>query len=189
VRILSGALRGRTLPYRASSGLRPTGDKVRKALFDTLAGALEDRNVLDLFGGTGALGFEALSGGAARVTFVEKDRVRSERILAAAQALGVAERVRVMRADALEALKRLAAERDAFDIVFLDPPYDSDLGAAALAVLGASPLVGDGSIVILESRKGASASVPGRLRRLRERVYGDTTLIFYGVEIDPASGG
>src|SRR3989441_12933158 len=135
MRILAGALKGRRLVTPRGPATRPTTDQVRLALLDALAPWLEGARVLDLFAGAGGVGLEALSRGAAHATFVERDARAVAALAANVRALGVGSRARVVRAEVGRALGRLAAAGERYDVVFLDPPYDGDVGAATLAAL------------------------------------------------------
>lgn len=123
VRIIGGDWRRRLLRFPDSAALRPTPDRVRETLFNWLGQDLDGLSCLDLFAGSGALGFEAASRGAAKVALVE----RAPKVLAALQenasALGAAERVEIVRADALKFAASAAAGGSRFDVLFLDPPY------------------------------------------------------------------
>ncbi len=123
VRIVGGEWRSRLIPVARLPGLRPTPDRVRETLFNWLGQDLDGWTCLDLFAGTGVLGFEAASRGAARVTLVERDPRAAAALREAARTLG-AERVEVVRADAVE-FARSASRR--FDLIFLDPPYRQGL--------------------------------------------------------------
>jgi 16S rRNA (guanine966-N2)-methyltransferase len=133
LRIIGGALRGRRWPVPDVAGLRPTPDRVRETLFNWLAPHIAGRRVLDLFAGSGALGFEALSRGAASATLVEQQRGAQALLRDTATRFGLTH-VRVEGGDALAFLR--TQPRDAFDLVFLDPPFDSGLLAPALRLLG-----------------------------------------------------
>jgi len=133
VRIIGGVWRSRLVRFSPSAELRPTPDRVRETLFNWLGQHLDGLEALDLFAGSGALGFEALSRGAARVVMVERDRRVAEGLLEAARELD-AKAAHVVQGEALEFLARDTA---AYDVVFLDPPYASDLAARALAALPA----------------------------------------------------
>jgi 16S rRNA (guanine966-N2)-methyltransferase len=134
LRIIAGRHRGRRLRFPSGVEIRPTPDRVRETLFNWLQPRMDQARVLDLFAGSGALGLEALSRGAAQVTFIEKDR----RAAAAIDALTREWQEANARVVCESALTWLAAPsgEPPFDIVFLDPPYDSDLLAAAAAALG-----------------------------------------------------
>jgi 16S rRNA (guanine966-N2)-methyltransferase len=150
VRIIGGQWRSRIISFPASEGLRPTPDRVRETLFNWLGQTLNGRSCLDLFGGSGALGFEAASRGAARVVIVETGR---------AAYLALQTNARLLQADDTEstnlellqrdALQFLASTRERFDVVFLDPPYRSDLLPRCFALL-ADRLNQDG-VVYFES--------------------------------------
>lgn len=131
MRIIGGAWRSRLIAFPECPGLRPTPDRVRETLFNWLGQDLTGRTCLDLFAGSGALGFEALSRGAARVVMVESDRRAVEALRTNAARLG-ASHVEVAAADALQFLR---SDRRAFDVVFLDPPYGSDILPGALSGL------------------------------------------------------
>jgi 16S rRNA (guanine966-N2)-methyltransferase len=133
VRIIGGEWRSRVVRFPPSAELRPTPDRVRETLFNWLGQRLDGLDALDLFAGSGALGFEALSRGAARVVMVERDRRVAEALREAARELD-AKAAQVVQG---EALAFLARDHAAYDIVFLDPPYASDLAARALALLPA----------------------------------------------------
>ena len=131
VRIIGGEWRSRILRFPDSASIRPTPDRVRETLFNWLGQRLDGLACLDLFAGSGALGFEALSRGAARVVMVEQSREIARALEESARALGAAA-AEIVTGDALGYLKRSA---QAFDVVFVDPPYDSDLAPRALASL------------------------------------------------------
>jgi 16S rRNA (guanine966-N2)-methyltransferase len=131
VRIIGGEWRSRLVRFPPSMDLRPTPDRVRETVFNWLGQRLDGLDVLDLFAGSGALGFEALSRGAARAVMVERDPRVAEGLREAAQELGAAG-ARIVDA---EALAYLARATDRFDVVFVDPPYASGLAARAMAAL------------------------------------------------------
>ena len=139
VRVIGGTWKRSKLPVADRPGLRPTPDRVRVTLFNWLGQALAGWRCVDAFAGTGALGFEAASRGAADVVLLERDPVLVASLTATRQRLG-AETVRIERADALQWLARAAA--GSFDVVFLDPPFDSPLLAPALAAAGRIAAVG-----------------------------------------------
>jgi 16S rRNA (guanine966-N2)-methyltransferase len=122
VRIIGGDWRGRRLQVVDAEGLRPTPDRVRETLFNWLAPELPGARVLDAFAGAGALGFEAASRGAGRVTLVERDRRVAARLQQQAGRLDTDGRIEVVTADVLRHLQALPPQR--FDLVFVDPPYD-----------------------------------------------------------------
>ncbi len=165
VRIIAGKWRSRIVRFPAAAQLRPTPDRVRETLFNWLGQRLDGASCLDLFAGSGALGFEALSRGAARVVMVERDRRVAEALRESARALD-AGGLEVVEGDALAYLGR-GGER--FDLAFVDPPYASDLAATALAALpqrmnpagrayvegAAAPLAAPPWRILREDRAGA----------------------------------
>lgn len=163
VRIIAGQLRGSKLAVADRPGLRPSSDRVRETLFNWLQGVTPGARALDLFAGTGALGFEAASRGAARVLLVERDPALAESLRANAQRLKV-DAVRVEAADALAWLQR--APTEAFDLVFLDPPFDASLWEPALARL--APWLAPGAWIYVESPLKMQPSVPAGWRLHRE---------------------
>jgi 16S rRNA (guanine(966)-N(2))-methyltransferase RsmD len=182
VRIISGSMKGRRLETPNWEGLRPTSDKLRETLFNVLAPRIEDARVLDGYAGTGAVGIEAVSRGAAHVTFVERDgrAVRLiERNLSHAGVEG--DRHAIIRADVVAAIPRLSTQL--FDIIFLDPPYGArELMAALRAV---EPIAGDDTLVIIEhAKRDAAPERAGRLVRSRDLPSGDSALSFYRVTHD-----
>jgi len=150
LRIIGGRHRGRRLQFPAGVDIRPTPDRVRETLFNWLQPRIAEARVLDLFAGSGALGLEALSRGAAQVTFIEKDR-RAAMALATLSREWQESAASIVCADALA---WLAAPADAapFDIVFLDPPYDAHLLSATAAALVASGRLAPDARVYLERR-------------------------------------
>ena len=145
LRIIGGEWRRRLIEFDTAAGVRPTPDRVRQTLFDWLAPLIEGAHCLDLFAGSGALGLEALSRGAAHVTFVERAARPAGMIRAALEKLGGTERAVIVASDAMN-----YSSPSRFDVVFLDPPFDSGLLKPALERL--PPLLKLGSRVYLEYR-------------------------------------
>ena len=190
MKILTGKFRGKTIRFKANPYLRPTADKARKAIFDMLQGGLDGKRVLDLFSGTGALGLEALSNGAAFVTFVEKNKNQAATIEKNLVALGLEIKGQVLVSDALEMISSLYEKREVYDIIFLDPPYQQRLGAKAMEVLTRLPIWNKQTIIFLECHEKEPAphcrgevSSPGRGNRaptlIKSRTYGDTKILVY----------
>jgi 16S rRNA (guanine966-N2)-methyltransferase len=176
VRIIAGTLKGRRLDAPSWDGLRPTSDKLRETLFNVLAPRIVDASFLDAYAGTGAVGIEALSRGAAAVTFVEADRRAVALIESNLRRCAVTDRYAIIRAGFADVPARLAGR--AFDIVFVDPPYGANELREALAV--AAPLVaGDGTLVLEHATRDAAPEVAGALARTRDVVSGDSALAFY----------
>jgi 16S rRNA (guanine966-N2)-methyltransferase len=177
MRIIAGALKGRRLRTPAGALTRPTADQVRIALMDTLAPRLAGARLLDVFAGAGGVGLEALSRGAAHVTFVERDRRAVAALRGNIAALAVQARARVLAEDAARALDRLAREGACFDLAFLDPPYGSDLAERLLDRLGAGLIAPGGWIVVQHLTKRPPDA--GRWTAFRRRRFGETTLTFF----------
>ncbi len=180
MRIVGGSYRGRRLAVPEGAPVRPTRERVREALFDILAHGigvtLSGAHVVDAFAGTGALGFEALSRGAAAVTFMETDRAARQAIRAAAAALDAADRAHVLAADAL----RPPAADAACTLALMDPPYGSGLAAPALTALAAGGWLADGAVAVVEQGARATLDPPRGFTPMDERRYGTTRLVFLG---------
>jgi 16S rRNA (guanine(966)-N(2))-methyltransferase RsmD len=163
---------------------RPTADRIRVTLFDVLGPAIAGMRVLDLYAGTGAVGIEALSRGAARVVFVERDPAAVRALRQNLSALGASRAAaRVMTGDVLRALPEVAAQEAPFDLVFVDPPYASSLAARTLAALTSARVCGSGAeIVVQHSTRSALPPVEGLVEHRRSRRIGDTALTFLRTE-------
>lgn len=171
MRIVAGTLGGRVLRAPKGSDTRPTSDRVREALFSILA-SVEDARVLDLFAGSGALGIEALSRGAARATFVDSAGPAVAAVRHNLTELGL--EADVVKLPALRALACTPVADREYDLVFLDPPYRmaSTLGPQLSTAL--PPVLAEGARVVVESDRRAPLELDMTL--LRERQYGDTML-------------
>ena len=167
MRIIAGTHRGRRIAAPKGRDTRPTSDRVRENAFN-LIGPVDEAEVLDLFAGSGAMGLEALSRGAAHVTFVEHDRDACRVIGANLDTLGV--EAIVLQLDAVRALEQ---ERSAYDLVLCDPPYDYD--GTRLARHLARVLTDDGLLVWESSSREPAPEVPG-LRERTTRTYGSARL-------------
>ena len=180
MRVLAGALKGRRLQTPRGSTTRPTADQVRLALMDTLTSRLAGARLLDLFAGAGGVGFEALSRGAAHVTFVERDARALAALRANVDVLGVEAQTRVERGAVQPVLDRLAAEGARYDLVFLDPPYEAGALTPTLERLGVlDVVVGDGLVIAQHLTKRPPPARTGRLTAFRTRRFGETTLTFF----------
>jgi 16S rRNA (guanine966-N2)-methyltransferase len=180
VRIIAGKLKGRRLVTPRGTRTRPTADQVRIALMDTLTPWLPQARLLDLFAGPGGVGLEALSRGAAHATFVEEDPRAAAALRENVAALGVEPRARLLRLDVARALDRLARAGERFDVVFLDPPYETELAAMTLDRLGGGALTPAGALVIAQHlTKRPPPASPGVLSAFRTRRFGETTLTFF----------
>jgi 16S rRNA (guanine966-N2)-methyltransferase len=183
VRIVGGTLGGRVLRAPAGASTRPTSEKVREAVFQILGARVTGR-VLDLFAGSGALGIEALSRGATHATFVDSGRQAVASIRENVRELGIEDsRVTVVAQDAVAFVKRAAggAGHDPWSLVFVDPPYASDLATRAVQALPRESLTPDCVIVIEHDRRNAPPETLGSLVRTDDRRYGDTLISFFEV--------
>jgi 16S rRNA (guanine966-N2)-methyltransferase len=180
MRVIAGEYKGRRLVTPRGERTRPTADQVRIALCDTLTPWIDGARVLDLFSGAGGVGLEALSRGAAHATFVERDARALAALRENIETLGVRDRARVLRGDVARELTRLYTESARFDIVFLDPPYDTDLVPTTLEQLGGGGLTAANAVVIAQHlTKRAPSAIIGALGAFRTRRFGETTLTFY----------
>ena len=159
MRIIAGQFRGRPLQAPAGQATRPTADRVRESLFSMLAsriGSFEDLRIADLYAGSGALGFEALSRGAAHATFVDTDRSAAGAIKANGDKLGVADRIRILGASALS-----LPRSDPFDLILADPPYAPGSGSALVKSVEQTGWLADGGWLAVETERGDSVDPLG----------------------------
>jgi 16S rRNA (guanine966-N2)-methyltransferase len=173
--ITGGTLRSRRVPTPPGRAVRPTPARVKEALFSILGARVNDARVLDLFAGTGALGFESLSRGAAHVTFVEKHRPTADALRAAARELGVAEQVEVIAAPAERAVRAVAGR---YDLVFADPPYADPYPHGALSTLRERRAIDAGSTVVFEHSSHQPAPADPGMHVERAERYGEVALAF-----------
>ena len=175
-------MRSRKVSSPKGENVRPTPGRVKEALFAILAPQLEGARFLDLFAGTGAIGFEAVSRGAKGVVAVEAHRETAHAIKESAEDLGISKKLTVVAAPYERALYRLEGK---FDIVFADPPYASELPLKMFELLREKELLTDDALVIFEhSARTILPEIPG-YRSTREEVYGDVALAFF----TPLPGG
>ncbi|MDX2235425.1 MAG: 16S rRNA (guanine(966)-N(2))-methyltransferase RsmD [Hyphomonadaceae bacterium] len=182
MRIVGGRLKGRALAAPPGMGTRPTSDRARESLFNVLAHAhwspgLEDRRVLDLFAGSGALGFEALSRGASFALFVETDAAARGAIRQNVEALALFGVTRLHRRDATDLGQKPAGLADPFDLVFLDPPYRTGLGGRALARLGAGGWITPDALMVYECAADETPETGG-MTLVDERAWGAAKVLF-----------
>ena len=173
MRIIAGQFRGRPLQAPRGTSTRPTAERVREALFSMLAsrlGSFEELRVADLYAGSGALGFEALSRGAAHATFVETDAEAQSAIKANAERLGVADRVRILGGSAV-ALPR----SEPFDLIFADPPYAPGSGTSAVKAVADADWLAPGGWMSVETARSELVD-PGDYTIEAERDFGRAKL-------------
>jgi len=185
MRVIAGIYRSRILKSLKGLALRPTSDRLRETLFNVLAPNIVGSRFVDLFAGTGAIGIEALSRGAAEVVFIENHAPAATLIRRNLESLNINTRVTVLAVDALRGLAMLSARKNsgapAFDHIFLDPPYAAAADySRVLEFLGSAGLLAPGGIVVAEHRRNFDLpEVPGALKRFRVLRQGDAALSFY----------
>lgn len=180
MRIVAGRFKGTALAAPRSQGTRPTSDRLRETIFNILAHGVETdldgARVLDLFAGTGALGFEAISRGAGHCTFIEEGAEARGVIRRNMETLGLNGAAKIFRRDAtrLGATGTIAP----FDLVFADPPYDKGLGEKALGSAASGGWLKQGSVCVLEERSSADIDLPDGFDLLDQRLAGDSQVLF-----------
>ena len=183
MRIIGGSARGRRLVAPKGMRVRPTADRVKEALFNILAAhgeGLADCRVLDLCAGTGNLGIECLSRGAAAAVFVDNSRDSAAVIRKNLELTGFAGQSRILIQNALAALRTMEGSEQPFDLVLIDPPYGQDILPPLLERLGDSPILASDATVVAEfSSRETMNERYGRLERTDVRTYGDTVLAFF----------
>ena len=184
MRITGGTFRGRTITAPDGLDTRPTSDRVRQALFnilmhhewgDEIGNAIDGKVVLDAFAGTGALGIEALSQGAVRAYFFEKDRKALEALNTNIAALKLQKTTNVMPID----IKRAPVAKEPAALVFFDPPYRKGLTEAALQTLSTQGWIAPHALLVCETAKGEALSLPANCTHHLTRTYGDTDVHFW----------
>ncbi len=185
MRVIGGTASGRKLAVPKGSRVRPTADRVKESLFNilvSLQGSLAGYRVLDIFAGTGNLGIEALSRGAAEVVFVDNHRESVTFVTRNLRALGFDEKSRIIEKEALTALRMLESIGSKFHLVFIDPPYREGLAVKVLDRLASSSLLDESSVVVVEFASGEGLPTEvGALREFDRRTYGDTSLALFRI--------
>ena len=193
MRVVTGAAKGRKLKGPKTPGTRPIIDRVKTALFDILSWRIEDARFLDLFAGTGGVGIEALSRGAASATFIEMSLPIVRLIRENLAITELSEHAEVLHMDsfkflhnyATQAEKKAGASIRTYDMIYVAPPQYQEMAAKALGLLDNSPLLADNGLVIVQvhpkERPGVVAVPLHRLAQTDERRYGSTLLLFYKV--------
>lgn len=178
MKITGGEACGRVIEMPAHPGVRPTGSKMREALFNILGKLVENAHFLDLFAGSGLIGFEALSRGAAFLTAVEKNSPCADVIRANAEKLGYEKKTKIIQTDFRRAIASLNA--DQFNIVFADPPYMSEHSKLVVKLVAQQKLLKAKGLLIVEHDKGLSLESEDKSLRLMEcRPYGQSAFSFF----------
>lgn len=176
MRVISGTARGKRLREPADMRVRPTTDRVKESIFNIIQFDIEGRRVLDLFAGTGQLGIEAKSRGAEQVTFVDKSRESMKLVRENIKTAGFEGQVETVETDSLDFLKRCGK----YGIIFLDPPYDTDLCDKALQIINEFDiLIGNGIIVCETKLDKPMPEMSGPYCKLKEYKYGKIKITTY----------
>jgi len=190
MRIITGTARGTKLVTLEGEATRPTIDKVKEALFSMIQFDIEGRNILDLFADSGQLGLEALSRGAAKATFIDESRQAVDVVIENAKKTHLFDKCRISASGAIPFLKS-AAGKESYDIVFLDPPYGSDLLAQALKQLSDGKVLAPGAIIVCECdtdivsrRSKVKKDDEASVERVLEEVFGgdEETMAKYSLQ-------
>jgi 16S rRNA (guanine966-N2)-methyltransferase len=183
MRVIAGIYKGRRLKTIEGLSVRPTSDRLRETIFNTLTPRIEGARFADVCAGSGAVGVEALSRGARHVTFIESSLKAARIISENLRNCGIRKDYRVINRDVIRALKSLASEKAQFDIIYFDPPYNSELYTPVMWVIAKHDLLAENGVVIVEHRR-QSPLQPNyeRLRPYRQLAQGESHLTFFGVE-------
>lgn len=180
MRIVAGRFKGAALAAPKSQGTRPTSDRLRETIFNILAHGLDfdldSKRVLDLFAGTGALGFEAISRGARHCTFIEDGTEARGVIRRNMETLGLNGASKIFRRDATK--MGAVGTIEPFDLLFADPPYDKGLGEKAFASVLEGGWLKPGALCVLEERASADVVLPAGFEHLDRRTVGDSQVVF-----------
>lgn len=182
MRVIAGIHKGRRLESLEGRDIRPTADRVKESLFNILGHDVIDCSFLDLFGGTGGIGIEALSRGASRIVFVDES-IRSIKVLRGnLELLNIKDEVEVYHTDYTTAIKKLHIHDRKFNIIYIDPPYSTGIAQKAMTEISASDILDkDGYIVVEHDARDVMPEQVGRLALFRSKLYGNTRLSFYAV--------
>ena len=179
MRIISGTSKGKKLRPLRGQPIRPTSDRVKESIFNILGEWVDGKHVLDLFAGTGNLGIEALSRGATRTVFVERERSAVDLIRKNLSHCGFDDRSHIIRGEVEQAIRHLHRKGEVFDLIFMDPPYRRGLVQKTLDLLQVRPLYHEDSIVVIEhDRRETLAEPTGGWTLARKRQFGDTVVSF-----------
>lgn len=174
MRVITGTARGRKLKTPANYDIRPTSDNVKEAVFNILQFDLEGRRVLDLFAGTGQLGIESLSRGAESAVFVDRDKTAVALVKDNLRSCGL--KGTVVQQDSISFLKGCGK----FDIIFIDPPYDSGLYEPALKIINLVDILSDGGIMVVEARRNMMMpEMTAPYKKIKEYNYGSVKICTY----------
>ncbi len=180
MRIISGRWKSRKLIAVKGPNTRPTSDRVKEAVFNIIRDRLDGSVVLDVFAGTGNMGFEALSRGGSRAVFVEKSKKAADTIKKNAQNLDCVPMIHIIKKDVFKAIDDLARDSCKFDIIFMDPPYNTDIEESVLlAILNADIIDRQGIIVVEHDYRDEMPTDIEGLIKTDTRKYGNTRISLY----------
>lgn len=180
MRIIGGEARGRKISVPKGKDIRPTSNMIKESLFNSLY-SVTGKAFLDLFAGSGNVGLEALSRGAQKVVFIEKDRMRGNVIRENLRHLGFEARAEVLDLDAERAVRFLAARGERFDILFADPPYERGFVTKVLSMSSLADLFAEEAMLVIQHslREGVHGTPEDRYVLKEQKKYGDTVLSFF----------
>ena len=177
-RIIAGKFRGTKIPFRLNKSLRPTENKTKETLFNWLMNDLDQKLCLDMYAGTGSLGFEAISRGAVRVVFIENDRDRYRAIIDIAKKLNVQKICNIFNANSINFDYKIFEEK--FDIIFLDPPFHGNLIKKSLEIIFEQNLLAEKGLIYIESEMDLDVeSLTIRMKKIGESKGGETKFYLY----------
>lgn len=188
LRIIGGSARGMRIQAPDTDKTRPTLDRVKESVFNTLMPYLQDATVLDLFSGSGNLGIEALSWGAQKAVFVDESKLCRKIIQGNLEKTRFSERGKILTMEVSKALAFLKEKEEQFDLVFMDPPYNMNFIVRTLQKLDVFDIIKNDGIVACEHHEDEEApDKVGRLSKVRTKAYGDTRFSFYLMEGEAGS--
>ena len=177
-RIIAGKFRGTKIPFRLNKSLRPTENKTKETLFNWLMNDLDQKLCLDMYAGTGSLGFEAISRGAVRVVFIENDRDRYRAIIDIAKKLNVQKICNIFNANSINFDYKIFEEK--FDIIFLDPPFHGNLIKKSLEIIFEQNLLAEKGLIYIESEMDLDVeSLTINMKKIGESKGGETKFYLY----------
>ncbi|MGE5632917.1 MAG: 16S rRNA (guanine(966)-N(2))-methyltransferase RsmD [Caulobacteraceae bacterium] len=180
MRVIAGVYRGRRFDRIEGTDIRPTSDMVKESLFNILSSDIIESKFLDLFGGTGGVGIEALSRGASHVVFIDSS-IKSIKVLRKnLENLNIIDNIEVYNTDYLTAISKLYKNNKKFNIIFIDPPYSTGIAQKALLEISRNCILDEPGIIIIEhDAKDDMPETAGKLNKYRSKQYGNTKLSFY----------
>lgn len=177
LRIIGGQFRGKKIKHPETEAVRPTKDRIREAVFNMIAGYVPGAKVLDLFAGSGAFGLESLSRGAERAVFVEQDSLCSSVLEGNIESLRVGDKTSIIREDTFKAIELLDKDKEGFDLVFSDPPYNMGMAKKTLIMINHYDILNPSGLLIIEHHE--AESIPdssGDVSLFKQKTYKDISI-------------